>query len=74
MVRLTDRHDMTLDVYRGRKTTIQQQQQNPFRQLVVVNIVNHAHSANEKLFGHGLQNLPTATVNLKLQKVINSLI
>ena len=26
MVRLTDRPDMTLDVYRGRKTTIQQQQ------------------------------------------------
>ena len=27
VVRLTDRADMTLDVYRGRKTTIQQQQQ-----------------------------------------------
>ena len=27
MVRLTDRPDMTVDVYRGRKTTIQQQQQ-----------------------------------------------
>ena len=26
MVRLTDRPDMALDVYRGRKTTIQQQQ------------------------------------------------
>ena len=26
MVRLTDRLDMTLDVYRGRKTTTQQQQ------------------------------------------------
>ena len=26
MVRLTDRPDMTLDVYRGRKTTVQQQQ------------------------------------------------
>ena len=26
VVRLTDRSDMTLDVYRGRKTTIQQQQ------------------------------------------------
>ena len=34
MVRLTDRPDMTLDVYRGRKTTIQQQQQrnsNPWK-------------------------------------------
>ena len=27
VVRLTDRPDMTLDVYRGCKTTIQQQQQ-----------------------------------------------
>ena len=26
VVRLTDRLDMTLDVYRGRKTTMQQQQ------------------------------------------------
>ena len=26
LVRLTDRPDMTLDVYRGRKTTTQQQQ------------------------------------------------
>ena len=29
VVRLTDRPDMTLDVYRVRKTTIQQQQQQP---------------------------------------------
>ena len=29
VVRLTDRTDITLDVYRGRKTTIQQQQQQP---------------------------------------------
>ena len=28
VVRLTDRPDMTLDVYRGRKTTVQQEQQN----------------------------------------------
>ena len=27
VVRLTDRRDMTLDVYRGRQTTVQQQQQ-----------------------------------------------
>ena len=27
VVRLTDRPDMTLDVYRGRNTTMQQQQQ-----------------------------------------------
>ena len=30
MVRLTDRPDMTLDVYRGRKTTMQQQQQSEY--------------------------------------------
>ena len=29
VVRLTERPDMTLDVYRGRKTTMQQQQQHP---------------------------------------------
>ena len=31
VVRLTDRPDMTLDVYRGRKTTMQQQQQRMYR-------------------------------------------
>ena len=30
VVRLTDRPDMTLDVYHGRETTIQQQQQQLF--------------------------------------------
>ena len=30
VVRLTDRPNMTLDVYRGRKTTVQQQQQSYF--------------------------------------------
>ena len=37
VVRLTDRPDMTLDVYRGRKTTIQQQY-NIFRVAFVKNI------------------------------------
>ena len=31
VVRLTDRPDMTLDVYRGRKTTLQQQQQQSYQ-------------------------------------------
>ena len=31
VVRLTDGPDMTLDVYRGRKTTIQQQQQSTIK-------------------------------------------
>ena len=40
VVRLTDRPDMTLDVYRGRKTTIQQQQQprlvsTPYSRLLI---------------------------------------
>ena len=30
VVRLTDRPDMTIDVHRGRKTTMQQQQQKSF--------------------------------------------
>ena len=32
VVRLTDRPEMTLDVYHGRKTTIQQQQQLPYQE------------------------------------------
>ena len=38
VVRLTDRPDMTLDVYRGRKTTIQQQQDLLPRYLFLFNI------------------------------------
>ena len=34
VVRLTDRPDMTLDVYRGRKTTNQQQQQKSFTRVL----------------------------------------
>ena len=37
VVRLTDRPDMTLDVYRGRKTTMQQQQQIKISKLVLWN-------------------------------------
>ena len=33
VARLTDRPDMTLDVYRGRKTTMQQQQQQSSLQI-----------------------------------------
>ena len=36
VVRLTDRLDMTLDVYRGRKTIMQQQQQNQNNNCTVV--------------------------------------
>ena len=43
MVRLTDRPDMTLDVYRGRKTTMQQQQKNHTTELkiaIAASIIN----------------------------------
>ena len=39
VVRLTDRPDMTLDVYRGRKTTMQQQQQ--------INRLKRVHNFNQ---------------------------
>ena len=35
VVKLTDRPDMTLDVYRGRKTTMQQQQQQLVKHITV---------------------------------------
>ena len=38
VVRLTDRPDMTLDVYRGRKTTMQQQQQQQQQQICLWDI------------------------------------
>ena len=46
VVRLTDRPDMTLDVYRGRKTTVQQQQQQH----------THTPSERESSFGALQQN------------------
>ena len=42
MVRLTDRPDMTLDVYRGRITTTQQQKQNFLLFLLFVRLQNPA--------------------------------
>ena len=39
VVRLTDRPDMTLDVYCGRKTTMQQQQQNNYLKRIYVLIL-----------------------------------
>ena len=44
VVRLTDRPDMTIDVYRGRKTTMQQQQQSPSLQIHIIHdIVKYFH-------------------------------
>ena len=45
VVRLTDRPDMTLDVYRGRKTTMQQQQQIGVMMVLVVLYPNILDSA-----------------------------
>ena len=42
VVRLTDRPDMTLDVYRGRKTTIQH-----------IHIICEWHAGQERLCGVG---------------------
>ena len=44
VVRLTDRPNMTLDVYRGRKTTIQQQQ---FHALTIVTDCEPQHFVQE---------------------------
>ena len=43
MVRLTDRPDMTLDVYRGRKTTIQQPQHTSLSRARIRKLPVHIH-------------------------------
>ena len=53
VVRLTDRPDMTFDVYRGRKTTIQQQQQ----QASIPSDLFHGH-----LFHKSISRIPGVTV------------
>ena len=45
MVRLTDRPDMTLDVYRGRKTTNQQQRQSQFGYIGFYGVVGWCDGA-----------------------------
>ena len=40
VVKLTDRPDMTLDVYRGRKATMQQQQVNSHSQVKAMNLTH----------------------------------
>ena len=47
MVRLTDRPEMTLDVYHGRKTTIQQQQQILNLKAAEMKIVEFANALDE---------------------------
>ena len=64
VVRLTDRPDMTLDVYRGRKTTIQQQQQ----QLKFYNKVLFVMS--KALSGELLSSWQTGLVRLCTVKIL----
>ena len=49
MVRLTDRPDMTLDVYRGRKTTIQQHFQFHRELSIIVKYKRKVYVLEEKL-------------------------
>ena len=50
VLRLTDRPDMTLDVYRGRKTT--QQQQQDIHRKCLKNILDLDHTAGKGLNSH----------------------
>ena len=49
VVRLTHRPDMTLDVYRGRKTTMQQQQKS--HEILIDKCIKRAIVQNTKLKG-----------------------
>ena len=62
VVRLIDRPDMTLDVYRGRKTTVQQQQLIEKSTLKCLNIgtpktINFPFVPNGKLMIFGCPNI-----------------
>ena len=52
MVRLADRPNMTLDVYRGRKTTIQQQQQSSNIYFYRFSILNY--KTRQNISGQGI--------------------
>ena len=60
VVRLTDRPDMTIDVYHGRRTTIQQQQ-------LIGWDKNDAHSSNSGLHSFGLARMIYRTKPLPVQ-------
>ena len=49
VVRLTDRPDMTLDVYRGRNTTIQQQLRYNYSDLFWLRCVSFAYGNSDSL-------------------------
>ena len=50
VVRLTDRPDMTLDVYRGRKTTMQQQLIKVFRQKAFDQGLQYLHKIYSDIY------------------------
>ena len=54
VARLTDRPDMTLDVYRGRKTTIQEQQHRHTDQLAMGPLFSPSFYAPEEFWGWGI--------------------
>ena len=55
VVRLTDRPDMTLDVYRGRKTTIQQQQLKETNSFLQELSSNDKGGKNSRVASHTIQ-------------------
>ena len=56
VVRLTDRPDMTLDVYRGRKTTIQQQQSNT--ENIIICMFFHQFKISSRRLSPSLSSTP----------------
>ena len=64
VVRLTDRPDMTLDVHRGRKTTMQQQQpcNNTFCHQTVLHLMEHLSEVVPYLL-HNMKNLSRGLFN-----------
>ena len=68
VVRLTDRPDMTLDVYRGRETTIQQQQQSlsvayyANRKIILFfsNIIPHSLKPHPRKMPHATRRIRSA--------------
>ena len=64
VVRLTDRPNMTLDVYRGRKTTIQQQQQSAIFFSLVYSLLLFGTYSISSLPGLMDKNIDSLTVGL----------
>ena len=54
VVRLTDRPDMTLDVYRGRKTTMQQQLSGGFIRLVNLLVAASIYTGKNNIMFTGI--------------------